>query len=858
MADYVLPLDHPSAQDPAVAGGKGASLAKLIQAGLPVPAGFVVTADAFAKAAAPVSQEIAELISGVVHEELPALDRACRAAREKIVSRPLPRRLAAAIRAAYGELDAPPVAVRSSATAEDMPNASFAGQYDTFLNVTSARALLDRTRDVWASLYATRAVAYRRRQGIADDGLRMAVVVQRQLPAQAAGVLFTRDPVTGADGRFVVNAALGLGEGAVDGSVPADRFALNPRTGRVVSKEVAKKGQMLTLAQGGGLTRTAVGESRQSKPALGAGHLRQLALLARSAKRLLCGHQDIEFAVVDGTVHLLQARPVTAIDAAQQFKVTWDDPADAKYTWMLSMWTRGPARRMEEEIQRAMAAGSRVCFEKTGSPMARNHILHFIDGFCFARSPRVDDQEVGERLRRYGARAQRHTKNRTSLWEVVLRPPVERRLAKLGSFRPRGATLAALVRHLELAVESFGHVMGDLHWRFAAAGIVNRTEWSEVYHEITGEPPVDAGIFLQAVENKTTRMVRWMRSLARDVQSDRKLRAAFAERAYERLAEPPLRDRPAARRFRARFRNFLRQHGRRTGIGFGSASDFTTPTWGMKPQQPLDMIAAYAEQDLGAMERMEAAARRERERATRRIRRTLVGDPVRLERFERELFAAQEQVRTMENHNHMMEQATGGAMREAIDRVGRRLVRDGLLDDPDDVFHLSLDELKSFAKGRGPADLRALVEERKEEFERRSRLRPPKTIGSGGGPPANPMARYELPPNVGRDGMLLRGVAASRGRATGKARVAQPSAAPPHVEKGDILVAVNAGPNWTPVFPLLSGLVLDQGAVFQHAALVAREYRIPTVIMTRDGTSAVRDGQTITVDGDEGVVELNS
>ena len=185
------------------------------------------------------------------------------------------------------------------------------------------------------------------------------------------------------------------------------------------------------------------------------------------------------------------------------------------------------------------------------------------------------------------------------------------------------------------------------------------------------------------------------------------------------------------------------------------------------------------------------------------------------------------------------------------------MVRDGHLDGPDDVFHLSLAELRQVAHGERTGDLRQTVARRSEEWRRDSRLIPPPTVGSGGPPPANPMARYDLPSDVGLDGLALRRVGASPGRAQGRARVTPMDAPFPRVEQGDIPVAQNAGPAWTPVFPLLGGVVLDQGAVFQHAALVAREYDIPAVIMTRDATAVVVGGQTISVDADRGIVDLS-
>ena len=214
----------------------------------------------------------------------------------------------------------------------------------------------------------------------------------------------------------------------------------------------------------------------------------------------------------------------------------------------------------------------------------------------------------------------------------------------------------------------------------------------------------------------------------------------------------------------------------------------------------------------------------------------------------------------MGNHNHIMEQGVTGALRDAIFWTSQSLVHEGTLDNPDDVLHLSLAELKRLAKMRGFGDLKNLIQERTEEFQSRAHLRPPEILGkdgqAGGPPPPNPRAMYDIPPDAGVDGLVLRGTGASPGKATGRARVVPMTPTPPAVERGDVLVAQNVGPAWTPILPLLAGLVLDAGAVFQHAALVAREYGIPAVILTRDATRVILEGQTITVDADRSFVDL--
>jgi len=862
MTEFVLHLADRAAVEAPSTGGKGAALARLLQAGLPVPAGFVISTAAFEESLARVLPAIEDLLAGANDADLQGMQQVCAQVAERIVGAKIPSGVSRDIRRGLDSLGASAVSVRSSATAEDMPEASFAGQYDSFLNVRGAEAVIERMLRVWASLYSPHAVAYRRKQNIADAGMRMAVIVQRQVAADAAGVLFTRDPISGDDSRFVVNATFGLGEGVVVGHMATDHFGVDPATGDIESRNISTKSRMVAL-DSDGVKEVDVDAAVRDTPSLTDGRLRDLATLASGVRDLFEGaHQDIEFAVEDERVYLLQARPVTAQASEVEFVVEWEDPADANQMWLLGQIGQRvalPAKRLEQEATRKYADAARRCFDETGSPIARMQCNGcYVSGYRYIRPPDANEDEVAEKLGRFRDEVESHMDRHESWWEHVLQPGVQRVLDELGTFAPKRASLTETVAHLARAIDGYAFVLGDLHWRLAA-GREDPMAWAKLYSEATGEPEIEAGKIVQAVENKTTRMVRWLRDLARLVQADATLSKIFASGDYERLPAKSVRDRPAVRTFRRRFRNFLRTYGLRNGRGFGSASNFATPTWNMAPEQPLALIASYAKQDLDELDRVEQYARRERDREIRRARRGLASEPEKLALFERALFQGWEYVRLMENHNHMMEQATMGSLREAVHWTGERFVRDGLVDNADDVFHFSLDELRDAGAGRA-SDLRPLVREREREFAERSRMQPPRTVGSGPPPqlPQEMMARMMPGPDAeaGRHGQIIRGTPASRGRVTGRARVAPQSDALPDVEKGDILVSENAGPNWTPVFPLISGLVLDQGAVFQHAALVAREYLIPAVILTNDATTEIRNGQTITVDGDEGIVEL--
>jgi pyruvate, water dikinase len=286
----MLSFDDEACTDVARAGGKGASLARMTALGLPVPPGFVVPADALAAA----------VDTDALRAALPDAARA-----QAIVARAQPPEIAAA----YATLgDDPPVAVRSSACAEDSEAASYAGQQETYLYVRGARAVRERVRDCWASFFSERALFYRQRKGSLDD-LEMAVVVQRMVQADVAGVLFTCDPVHHRHDRMVVEAVLGLGEAAVSGEVTPDHYALK-RDGTLKRVQVARQPFAIVPAAAGGTERRDLGEEGGAQK-LGEDELRALARIGDDLEQRLGCPQDIEFAIEGGEIYVLQARPVT-------------------------------------------------------------------------------------------------------------------------------------------------------------------------------------------------------------------------------------------------------------------------------------------------------------------------------------------------------------------------------------------------------------------------------------------------------------------------------------------------------------------------------------------------------------------
>lgn len=478
---------------------------------------------------------------------------------------------------------------------------------------------------------------------------------------------------------------------------------------------------------------------------------------------------------------------------------------------------------LEQDLEPRFAEASIRCFAETGAWIVSLDRVAVVDGRLYARMPDAPQEEIDARRQRHAEKAEAWRAKGLDMWRGEIEPDVERRLSALRRRRPKRDDIRKLVDHVERAAANCAEINHDLHWRMATSF---KGGFPKVFAELTGRPEGEAGELLQGLDHRTSRMLRRLRGLARmRQQNDPGFDEAFAA--------------------------LLKDHGRRTGQGYGSAANFFTATWSMTPELPLALVDLYAQQDLDELDRREAAAKKARQRAVARVRRQVAAEH--RERFEAAYRTAVDETKAMENHNHLMEQETTGLLREAIDRLANKLVDIGAIDQVDDVFHLSLADLRG-----DPGVMRETVARNRAEHARLSELEVAPFLGA---PP-----QWSPPPSTGSEmgfamggGMVdgvLTGSPGSPGRVTGVAVVAAETPEPPDVAAGSVLVCRDAGPGWTPIFPILAAVVLDDGAVFQHAALLAREVGIPCVVGTRQGTKVITDGQVVTVDGTAGRVEL--
>ncbi|GAA0929428.1 PEP/pyruvate-binding domain-containing protein [Nonomuraea longicatena] len=762
----VAPLRDFGRRDLDRAGGKGANLGELLRLGLPVPDGFVVTTAAYGLVAS--ATEIADV-------ELPA------ELRKELVG-------------AYERLGGGPVAVRSSATAEDLPSAAFAGQQDTFLNVVGERQLLDAVRRCWASLFTARAVAYRARRGIADDGVAIAVVVQSMVEAEIAGVLFTANPVTGARDEFVADASSGLGEAVVSGLVTPDHYVLD-REGRPLHYRAGRREVVVRSVEGGG-TR----EERPDGPGgprLPAWALRELTALGARVAAHFGRPMDLEWAYAAGRVSLLQARPMTALppppltrrlNAAQRRigGVLLEYMPVRPYPIDMSSWLPyGPAGLMGEVADRMV--GIRASFEEA---------IEEQDGVAYRMVPPTI--RPTRRLLTLPVRLLR--KARTYDPAAWTRDPrfsdyltrVERmRAADLASLR--WPELKAVPRQ----VLDLVRVVADLRVDYLPGSALAVVE-------------LHAGLRLYGLGGHASALVAGARTRTED--TNREL-AALARR----LDEPG---------FEAAFARFLDEYGHRETI---SPVLVSAPGWGDDPETVRGLLKVLADGD----ERPE-----EPDPLASLLRHPRLRPPRRRARIRRLVAKARAGFAFRED-SHFYFTMPQPLLRRALLEMGGRLG----LREREDVFHLRLEELERIKDPDSEATgerLRSIVSARAAKREELEGVRM-----------IDPRAVFPAPDP---GDALVAGTPASPGRVSGPVRVILGPADFGRLEPGDVLVCPYTNPAWTPLFQRACAVVVDTGGPGSHAAIVAREYGIPAVMGTCGGTAVLTDGQRVVVDGDLGRV----
>ncbi len=863
MGCYVLDFQEIDQTQVAVVGGKGAHLGELSRIeGLSVPAGFCVTTDAFQRimAEAPTLDDQLNRLSRLTLDDWEAIRALTAEIRRTLEGIAIPDDLVAAIIRALARLgEQAAYAVRSSATAEDSPTASFAGQQDTYLNVVGPAAILQHVSRCWASLFTERAVTYRLRNGLDHRKVHMAVAVQRMVFPQASGILFTADPVTGNRKVASVEASFGLGEALVSGLVNADVYKV--RDGEVVAKVVATKQLAIHASPAGGTHEQEIEPERQQQPALTDAQAVRLAQLGRRIEAHIGHPQDIEWCLADDGFQIVQSRPITTLfpipvvgDRENHVYVSVGHGqmmTDAMKPLGISLWQLTAGRPMYEaggrlfvDVTQGLAApASRAGLLEVlgrGDPLIRDALQTLLERGDFI--PSLADEGPSGGAPAGGASA-----------------PIETDPAIVAELIGRGqASIAALKRDIQTKSGSalLDFILADIQ------------ELRRILFDPQSHQVIMAG--MEATWWLNERLQRWLgeknaadtlaQSVPHDVTSEMGLAlldvadvirphpdvVAFLQRVEDEGFLDELPRLAGGREARDAIQAWLDKYGMRC-VG---EIDITRPRWSERPTALVPMILSNIRNfEPGASERRFEQGRQEAWEKEQELLERLRALPDG-ERKAEEAKWMIDRVRTFSGYREYPKYGMVSryfVYKQALLAEAERLVQAHVLHEKEDIFYLTLQELQDVVHTHQVDD--QLIRQRKDAFRSYQALTPPRVLTSDGEVIAGSYRRDDLP--VG----ALVGLPVSAGTIEGRARVIL-DMAEADLELGDILVTAHTDPSWTPLFVAIKGLVTEVGGLMTHGAVIAREYGVPAVVGVEHATQLIRDGQRIRVHGTDGYVEI--
>jgi pyruvate,water dikinase len=866
------PLVCPLAQADRVSGcgGKAANLARVLRLGLPVPAGVVVTDRAFR-----------EFLDANGLADAPRAGPAgAEAVRTRVMSATIPPSIRGELATALADL--PPgdsLAVRSSAIGEDSAHASFAGQLDSLLGVDRDKDLERSLIACWASYWSERALAYQASRGVCLDG--MGVIVQCLVRARFAGVLFTRNPATADEATLLAEYCHGLGDALVSGRVNPGRIVLSRADGCCLEMTPPEEGD--------------------GKP--DSAQLAELARAGRTLEEALGAPQDVEWAVgEDGQLYILQSRPITAREPEVR-RVVWSNAnvnenfPDPISPLLYSVASAGyyhyfrnlalafgfdaeRVRAMEHPLRHLIGVhGARMYYNLTNihavlrqAPLGES-LAGFFNSFVgAAQTPRASVHASTTRRGPLARAAELCRVVVKTTWQFLF---LSRRVA---AFERTVDEFAARTEPADLGRRTLLDLLDDLRafldirchrWLNASlADAASMVTYGALKRLIAREFPSEDCLALHnnllkgLADVISSVPIARLWDLSRQVRQDAALSALFASCDGEELLAR-LRQQPKFAVFRTEFEDYLRQWGfRRSGELM-----LTVPSFQERPAELLDILKAYAARDGDSpavqLGRQAAARAAETARVLAELRRRklvrFVPWPTKatlarvLMRWARRSIALRERAR-------LKQALLYNRLRRIALAIGDQLTQQGRLEKPDDVFCLTYQEIDDLLSGSAmfPDQVKDLVRLRRAGHAALGATKPPDSIERSEGAYLPPTAASAPAPAGGAANgePILTGVSACGGCVTGRAAVLRDVSEFGLLAGGDVLVTRQTDPGWGPVFPLIRGLVIERGGMLSHGAIIAREYGIPAVVGARDATRRIVTGQTLTVDGDRGLVRL--
>jgi phosphohistidine swiveling domain-containing protein len=876
-------------------GGKGRSLSRLSNSGFNVPDGFLVPTAAYRRFVADndLQPRILNLCKPIIIEGAVSFEQASKKIQELFSLYELSSEIESDIIAAYESLpERPSVAVRSSANAEDLPELSFAGQQETYLNITGGPAVAAAIRNCWASLWTAQAINYRHEMDIGQDAVAMAVVVQLMVPSDVSGILFTANPTNGERSEMIVNGSFGLGEAVVSGQVTPDTYVVDRESLNIKDTIIGAKDQMIVSDGTQGVRVESVSAEQQVFSSLSEELLRELCKLALKVEAEFDEvPQDIEWAMVNKELYLLQSRPITNLPPEPLKDVSWPEISGAQ------LLKRQVAENMPDPLSPLFEElYLRAIFDMQKWPegwewkgnLTRNWLKNFVvitvNGYAYQP---IYEASVGDWE---GYMDKLHAEQKKSTWldnlkRIFTMPSYiidDMKGGPLHVLYLVGTTFRTFKKFPAIKLWERQQLPDYLaaieHWertdsRKASseellAGIKSLTfaealYWSALRSIIGTAKMTDgalqtyleenapdqgfiSGTFLSGFPSRTLDAEVTLRRIAEEIRKNKTLYEIVIVTPAPRMLTA-LQNHPEGKDTLVDIRKYLHDYGRQV-----FNLDFVEPSL---EEEPLPFLMS-----LKAMVRNPGYDLVTRQQEVRKNRRSKFWQAIKFfkgkSRFEflRLYLTARINYPTREEALFYMGLAWS-SLRPLAKELGGRLVSNGTLTDPDDVFYLTSDDLqRAIDDNDGPPELKSKVKEQRELRALRFRMNQPAAI-----PPIETNVTensFAALRGNSDDANKLLGFAVSPGIVSGIASVIMTPNDFDKMIPDSILVCPLTTPAWTQLFPHAIGLVTDIGSILAHGSIVAREYGIPAVLGIGDATQRIKNGQTITIDGNKGVVTV--
>jgi pyruvate,water dikinase len=854
----------------AMVGGKGANLGELTKIeGIRVPEGFCISTEAFKSIIGETAsiRALLDQLSLFKVEDQDKIGELSGEIRRGIEGIAIPEDIEEEITshlARLGEDNA--YAVRSSATAEDLPTASFAGQQDTYLNIIGKEAILKHISKCWASLFTERAITYRLQNGFDHRKVYLAVVVQKMVFPQAAGVLFTADPVSSNRKVLSIDASFGLGEALVSGLVNADNYKV--RKGKVIDKKISPKKLAMYALKDGGTKEQEIEPERQNRPALTDEQISQLERLGRKIEAHFGHPQDIEWCLVDDTFYIVQNRPITTlfpipeandqenhvyVSVGHQQMMT--DAMKPLGITFFQLTAAGPmvkaGGRLFVDVTAMLAApdSRKILLNTMGGhdPLMKDALATIAERGDFIQSLPNGKEEQGPSkankvVSSTGFRTQIENDS-TIVSDLIKKNQTSVEELKQNIQTKSGSELFDFIRE---DIQTLKQILFDPQSMAVFMAAMDASAWiNEKMKQWLGETNV-ADTLSQSVSNNITSEMGLALLDVADVIRPYPELIDYLQHTKDDNFLDELAKFDGGQEAKDAIKAFLNQYGMRCA----GEIDITRPRWNEKPLMLVPLILSNVRTfEPNASKRRFEQGRQE----ALKKEQALLARLEQLPGGKQKAKETKQMISLMRNFSGYREYPKYGMMnryflyRQALLKEAEQLVQARVIQQKEDIYYLTFEEFHEIVRTH-KLDYQ-IINKRKDEYKLYEKLTPPRVITSDGEIVVGEYKRKKLPAEA------IVGLAVSAGVIEGRARVIL-RMENADLEAGDILVTAFTDPSWTSLFVSIKGLVTEVGGLMTHGAVIAREYGIPAVVGVENATAKIKEGQRIRVNGTEGYVEI--